>query len=45
MELDDKDGGNSISSKDVDKRPIESVEPSKEKEELFIPLELQNIDL
>jgi len=40
MELDDKDGGNGIGSKDIDKRLIESVEPNKEREELFILLEL-----
>jgi len=40
MELDNEDGRNSIDFKDVDKRPIESVEPNKEREELFILLEL-----
>ena len=40
MELDNKDGRNSIGFKDIDKRPIESVEPSKKREKLFIPLEL-----
>jgi len=40
MELDDEDGGNGVGFKDVDKRPIESMEPNKEREELFILLEL-----
>jgi len=40
IELDNKDGGNGVGSKDVDERPIESMEPSKEKEKLFILLEL-----
>ena len=40
MELDDENGGNNISFKDVDKRPIEFIEPNKEKEKLFILLEL-----
>jgi len=40
MELDDEDGGNSIGSKDVDKRLIKSVEPNEGREELFILLEL-----
>jgi len=40
MELDDEDGGNDVGFKDVEKRPIKSVELSKEKEKLFILLEL-----
>jgi len=36
----DKDGGNSVGSKDIDKRPIESIEPNREREPLFILLEL-----
>ena len=36
MELDDKDGGNGKGSKDVYKRPIESIEPNREREPLFI---------
>ena len=44
MELDDEDGGNGVGFKDVDKRPIESMEPNKEREELFILLELQDVD-
>ena len=40
----DKDSGNGIGSKDVDKRPIESIELNREREPLFILLEPQNID-
>ena len=40
MELDNKDGGNGIGFKDVDKRPVESIEPNKERKKLFILLEL-----
>ena len=52
MELDNEDGGNnkdsrndedsrnSVGFKDVDKRPIESIEPNREREPLFILLEL-----
>jgi len=40
MELDDEDGRNGIGFKNIDERPIESVELSKEKEKLFILLEL-----
>ena len=40
MELNDEDGGNGVDFKDVDERPIESMEPSKEKEKLFILPEL-----
>jgi len=40
MELDNKDGKNSIGFKDINKRPIESIEPNKEREKLFIPLKL-----
>jgi len=40
MELDNKDGGNSIGFKDIDKRPIKSIEPNREREELFILLKL-----
>jgi len=40
MELDDEDSRNNIGFKDVDKRLVESIEPNKEREELFILLEL-----
>ena len=40
MELDNEDSGNSVGFKDVDKMPIESVEPNKERKGLFILLEL-----
>jgi len=40
MELDDEDSGNGIGSKDVDERPIESIEPNGERELFFILLEL-----
>jgi len=40
MELDNKDGGNSIGFKDINKRSIKSVEPNKERKKLFILLEL-----
>ena len=36
----DKDSRNGIGSKDIDKRPIESIEPNREREPLFILLEL-----
>jgi hypothetical protein len=43
MELDDEDSRNGTGSKnvdkgfkDVDKRPIESIEPNREREPLFI---------
>jgi hypothetical protein len=32
----DKDSRNGVGSKDVDKRPIESIEPNREREPLFI---------
>jgi hypothetical protein len=35
----DEDSRNGAGSKDVDKRPIESIEPNREREPLFIPLE------
>ena len=44
MELDDEDGGNGAGSEDVDERPVESVEPDGEREELFIPPEPQDAD-
>ena len=40
----DKDGGNGAGSKDVDKRPIESIKLNREREPLFILLEPQDID-
>jgi len=40
MELDNKDSRNGAGFKDIDERPIKSVEPNKEREELFILLEL-----
>ena len=40
IEVDNKDGRNSVGSKDIDKRPIESIEPNREREPLFILLEL-----
>jgi len=43
MVLDNKDSRNSIGSKDVNKRPIKSIEPNKERKALFI-LELRDIN-
>jgi len=40
MELDNEDSGNGVGSEDIDKRLIESVEPNREREKLFISLEL-----
>ena len=40
MELDNEDSKNGKGSKDVDKRPIESIESNRERELLFIPLKL-----
>jgi len=36
IELDNEDSENSAGFKDVDKRPIESIEPNREREPLFI---------
>ena len=40
MEVDNKDGRNGVGFKDIDKRLIESIEPNKERELLFILIEL-----
>ena len=40
----DEDGGNGAGSEDVDERPVESIEPNREREPLFVPPEPQDVD-
>ena len=40
MEVDNKDSKNGVGSKNIDKRPIESIEPNREREPLFILIKL-----